>query len=1266
MNSIHHPSLFRSAAGALLVLAWLGAPDRLAAQGRPAVPLAALAAAPAASAAPATLSRDEQDRETDKQHLRLIYQAIQAYRQKHGELPGWLSDLVPEFLPDTNVLMSPVELRTGRSVLWGFGDPKVKSSYIYEFNQASSGRTGDQDVPLTMKQWKTLQMEEFGPVVPMLRCHLHDPILNVSYSGDLYETSLYWESDTNTLALMARLGTGPGAREGKKLRLTVLDAASGQRVPAAAVDASNRQSEFGPLPPRHLTTDAKGQCEVNLGGNRPTSLRLQVTKAGFARAQAQWNQGELPDEWSARLTKATTIGGVVKDPQGRPVPGVAIVINGFQGDQADQEAPTEFDSVVTDAAGKWSSHYVPARFERLNFKLSHPEFMPAEFDQAATDTAAGKAPTKPNLLAGTAELQVQPGTVVEGKVQDEKGQPVARAQVDLRITENNRTTSRRAETSDAGRFRFVVTTTGNAALIVEAAGLAPASLELDPLDGQPSLPPVSLTLPKGRKMEGRVLDAEDQPVEGATVAVSRWNNLAPLEWRTVSDAQGRFTWNGAPSEPTVVQVSKTGFRDSFDQLPPGDAPDWRLRLYKPATLSGSVLDPEGKPAPKATICFFPRGGFEQPADADGRFSLTATANAAGEQRVLVAREKERNLAVALEIEQDAGKFTLKLEPALTLVGRVTDDHDQPVTNAEVGVIFWTERSGSSLGRPVRADAQGRFEVNALPKGYRYGLNVSAKGYGTDSRHDLETQDASTNRLHVEPFRLPLANLRLAGVVTDADDKPVAGATVTSSGARQPLVRGQTDAKGQFSLEQVCAGPIRVSASSQRGSTGSTSAEGGDTNVTIQLVPRQTAARVLSTRYGTGSSLKLSGSVLDPDGKPAPRVTVNLFPFSFAQKRTDAEGRFTLTGDSGPFFAGANAQAVVIARDSEHNLAAAQDVEEDATNATLRLGPAVTLAGRVADVNGHVVSNAQYQLTLRTERLSSPLGQTVRVGADGCFEIKALPLGRRYGVTVTARGFGQAHHDVDAPESGTGAAAAAQRLELETFELQVADQRLAGQVVDQDEKPVVGAFLTVFGNQQPSQTVQTDNKGRFSLANLCPGTVRLSANDPRGNGYGLATAEAGETNVVIRLGASSSIVFGAAPQRVSLRGKHLPDLAPLGLAAADVPAGQPVLVALIDAEQRPSRRALRQLTEQAGGLKAKGLAVVVLQAGAMADADFAAWKQEAALPFPVARAKDEAEKTQTAWGASALPWFVLADKSHRVAAEGFPLEDLDAKVKDLKD
>ncbi len=90
--------------------------------------------------------------------------------------------------------------------------------------------------------------------------------------------------------------------------------------------------------------------------------------------------------------------------------------------------------------------------------------------------------------------------------------------------------------------------------------------------------------------------------------------------------------------------------------------------------------------------------------------------------------------------------------------------------------------------------------------------------------------------------------------------------------------------------------------------------------------------------------------------------------------------------------------------------------------------------------------------------------------------------------------------------------------------------------------------------------------------------------------------------------------------MSLKGKPLPDLSALGATADDAPADRAVLALLIDAEQRPSRRTLRLLAEQADALKSKRIAVIALQAGDMADEAFAAWKNEAALPFPLLQLK----------------------------------------------
>lgn len=437
-------------------------------------------------------------------------------------------------------------------------------------------------------------------------------------------------------------------------------------------------------------------------------------------------------------------------------------------------------------------------------------------------------------------------------------------------------------------------------------------------------------------------------------------------------------------------------------------------------------------------------------------------------------------------------------------------------------------------------------------------------------------------------------------------------------------------------------------------TNSVELEPGPTN-RLEVEITAPAGPVVASR----SSIKISGTVTGPDDKPAPQARVSLFPsFSQAEKQTDSEGHFTLTFDprqAGPVGAAA---PIVVARDLTRNLAAVVDLEEGTTNASMRLEPALTLTGLIADPDGKALTNAQAQLWFHTERMASNLGSPVRADAEGRFEIKALPPGRQYTINVSARGFGQEQRNVPASDSANN------RLELEPFQLVRADRRIAGVVLDETDKPVARASIYTYGDKQPNLNALTDAKGQFSLDKVCPGPIQLSANS-RNGGYGSARAEGGDTNIVIRLGnmrLAGVVSRVKAPQTVRLEGKPLPDLAPLGLTAADVPADQPVLAVLVDAEQRPSRRTLRLLGEQAAAIKDKGVAVVGLHTGSMTDEDFKAWKQEAALPFPLGCLRGDPEKTRAAWGAGALPWLILTDKAHRVTAEGFTLEELDSKIK----
>jgi hypothetical protein len=671
----------------------------------------------------------DQERAVDKEHLQKIHAAIQAYRQKHGDLPGWLSDLFPDFLSDTNVLMSPVELRTGQSQLWGYGDPKVHSSYIYEFNQAEAGGRRNRDIKLTMKQWKTLQMEEYGPVIPILRCHLHDPLINVAYSGDIYETALFWETDTNTLALMAKLGPGPGAKDTKYLRLTVVDAANRQPVAGAQVLATNRQSELGPLPPRSMTTDAAGQCQVNLGGQQPASLTLRVSAPGRAAADKQWASGGIPEECSIEMQPAVTIGGVVLDESGRPIAGATVVVLGITRDEVGQYLTAPFDTVATDQAGKWTSPRVPAKSDQLSFRLTHPEFMPADYDQATPDNSTGKVVTRESLLAGNAKMTLEPGIAVQGTLADDRGVPIAAAEVTLLMGENFET-RKQTKSDSQGRFRFVLYEAGMAHIVAQAHTYAPQHRAVEAERG---LKPLSLVLAKGNLLQGRVVDEAGKPIEGAEVSVGSWLDLPLLSWRAQTDGEGRFSWDSAPADAVGLSVSKAGFNGlnlRVSAAATAGVEEAPFRLTKAFQLTGKVVDAETKEPIKS---FRLMQGFMYGGDEDGMY-WERQARTTGTNGVYTARlDYQRGQKVKFMALADG--YLPKVTPALPDTGWHTFDFEltkgsgpqgvvvspdgQPVAGAQVAImgLGYLTLGKAAFNRPADAllaktDTQGRFSLPA--------------------------------------------------------------------------------------------------------------------------------------------------------------------------------------------------------------------------------------------------------------------------------------------------------------------------------------------------------------------------------------------------------------------------------------------------------------------------------------------------------------------------------------------------------------------------
>jgi hypothetical protein len=213
----------------------------------------------------------DKDRQACQANLRRIHEAIQLYRRDHKDIPNWLSDLVPQYIKDTNAIVCPVTVRTAEFQPYqNVADPINNRAYLYEFCPKAMGSIwggGER----TMREWKRRQMGIVGGDVPIVRCHLHNPVLNLAFSGRIYESGADWESLFNDVVDFQawspdRLFSDLGAPSGN----------GGQPQPAGLIESDQSPQPAG-IPARD-----------------PASTPRQIDLGRFYNAL-------LTDNWHARL-----------------------------------------------------------------------------------------------------------------------------------------------------------------------------------------------------------------------------------------------------------------------------------------------------------------------------------------------------------------------------------------------------------------------------------------------------------------------------------------------------------------------------------------------------------------------------------------------------------------------------------------------------------------------------------------------------------------------------------------------------------------------------------------------------------------------------------------------------------------------------------------------------------------------------------------------------------------------------------------------------
>jgi uncharacterized GH25 family protein len=426
-----------------------------------------------------------------------------------------------------------------------------------------------------------------------------------------------------TVADRAVTGITITMKEGGVLRGIVVDTKGAGAGYATIRVAPHGREDIGQG--RQAVADKQGNFEVR--GLPRTKLQVRASSADASSKLLDLDLGSQPVAKDLRLVldETGTIAGVVVDGDGKPVPEIQVsaVADFLSGKDISLAGLT---TASTDGAGAFTLRGLPEGSYRIRAVRSG-----SGFGGWAEQSIAAKTGDK------NVKLTLPAPAVLVGKVALESGQPPMLANVQLGYhpaTPAGTDGAFRIEDLEPGKYDVRI-------LGPEFAQLTKRDVELE---AGKTTDLGTVTVARGRKLTGRVIDPSGAPVAGARVTVSprlvsmegAADQMAQIEELTgariaTTDQDGAFTIIGIAKTHTFAGAEQTDAgRAAPIDIPEGtdDPQPVTLQLRGFGSIIGKVTS-KGEPVGNATITDTLKGSLAQVAIArtgdDGSFTLTKVA-----------------------------------------------------------------------------------------------------------------------------------------------------------------------------------------------------------------------------------------------------------------------------------------------------------------------------------------------------------------------------------------------------------------------------------------------------------------------------------------------------------------------------------------------------------------------------------------------------------------------------------------------------------------
>lgn len=397
-----------------------------------------------------------------------------------------------------------------------------------------------------------------------------------------------------------------------------------------------------------------------------------------------------------------------------PIPGsnAALEAAALESALEPLDAEPELEPWITDSGGRF--HAAPVTPGVVRALVRHPDYVEAISD-AVTLAPGGEAQVKLTLLHGGS---------LEGRLKDERDQPVEGAEIEL-VAEHG-AFQRSTVTASDGSFTFSalprdlvlnVRRSENPARIAKRVPLSVAEGERKTLE---------LTLPALREpLAVTVTDESGAPLELAEVNLLSLDASAPLRTTAFTDAGGHVSVSDAQGLALRVSVQAPGFARLVKVLAPSESQaPLVLALSHGALVEGRVTAVRGRQAVEGALVTLSTQGLRKTAttDAEGLYRIADVA--LGAVKLQVSHPDYADAELTAQVE-DPGRrdraFELPpvdLEEPGEVEGEVIDERGDAVAGARVAVgRAPSYLPAGPLPRGVAVtDASGAFTLRGLPSG----------------------------------------------------------------------------------------------------------------------------------------------------------------------------------------------------------------------------------------------------------------------------------------------------------------------------------------------------------------------------------------------------------------------------------------------------------------------------------------------------------------------------------------------------------------------